>query len=109
MRILSIVINPTVEVQFTRDEVARLVTASRNHYDYSCRELSAKAGQEGFSKNGVLTVIAYREYNAIDLDFRTLDLLSKLCESSECCFVDIRKKLRKAMELINKSTERIKL
>lgn len=70
MEIVKTILEPTIEVQFTKDEQLILLLCSTHHYDATCRESG---------RSGVLNGIRNMQGKWI-LKFRDADLLAKVVE-----------------------------
>jgi hypothetical protein len=68
--------------------------ASRNHYDYTCRQVS--------SEGGLLHEVPVAIFTGFELTFRELDLLSKIAEGEPELLKQFRQEIRDAMSHYNK-------
>ena len=70
----------SVEVSFTKEEIALLINTARAHYDMTCREAGYAAGENGYRFNGFIAQLRLFPALLPVWTTRQLDLSMKILE-----------------------------
>ena len=70
----------SVEVSFTKEEIALLIATARSHYDMTCREAGYAAGENGYRFNGFIAQLRLFPSLPPVWTTRQLDLSMKIME-----------------------------
>ena len=70
----------SVEVSFTKEEIALLIATARSHYDMTCREAGYAAGENGYRFNGFIAQLRLFPSLPPVWTTRQLDLSMKILE-----------------------------
>lgn len=91
---MKIVVEPKLEMEFTKLQLTALHTLCERHYCHSVKSLCSKANRLNNEVNGVLTIAMYfheftNESHVSTLSFRHIDLMLKAMEMSGGVFTNM--------------------